>query len=87
MLAHPALAAQFGRLAPSTRGTVWGWVAGHALGWGGQDSTVDPKGNLKTVPRVDDASRFLVASVGMREQLSNSDDAIGTLPRHTGESP
>jgi hypothetical protein len=40
------------------------------------------------VPRVDDASRFFSCQrVGMRKQLSNSDDAIGTLPRHTGESP
>ncbi|HEX6756986.1 MAG TPA: hypothetical protein VF086_01030, partial [Propionibacteriaceae bacterium] len=51
---------------------AWGLGRGHALGWGGQDSTADPKGSLEAVPRVDDASR---------------DDAIGTLLRRTGESP
>jgi hypothetical protein len=45
---------------------------GHALGRGSQDTTVDPKGSLKTVPQVDDASRFLAASVRMRKQLSKT---------------
>jgi hypothetical protein len=35
-----------------------GWVAGHALGWGGQDSTLDPKGSLDAVPRIADASHL-----------------------------
>jgi hypothetical protein len=64
-----------------------GWVAGHALGWGGQDSTLDPKGSLEAVPRVADAGRVLAASVGIGEQLSSTDDAIGTPLRRTGESP
>ena len=64
-----------------------GWVAGHALGWGGQDSTVDPKGSLEAVPRVADANRLLAASVGRSEQLSSTDDVIGTPLRRTGESP
>ena len=75
------------RLASSTRGTAWGLGRGHALGRGSQDSTVDPKGSLKAVPRIDDASHFLAASVDIREQLSNIDDAIGTQLCGTGESP
>jgi hypothetical protein len=49
-----------------------GLGGGHAHGWGGQDSTADPKGSLEAVPHVSDASR---------------DDVIGTLRRRTGESP
>jgi hypothetical protein len=60
------------RLASSMRGTAWGLGRGHALGWGGQDATDDPKGSLEAVPRIDDASR---------------DDAIGRLLSRTGESP
>jgi hypothetical protein len=36
-----------------------GQVAGKRLAWGSQDSTVDPKGSLETVPQIDGASRFL----------------------------
>src|SRR5215213_955668 len=54
--------------ASPTRGTAWGLGGGHAHGWGGQDSTADPKGSLEAVPRVGDASR---------------DDVIGTLRRRT----
>ena len=75
------------RLAPSTRGTALGLGRGHALGRGSQDSTVDPKGSLIAVPRIDDASRFLAASVGLREQLSNNADVIGTKLCEAGESP
>lgn len=60
------------QLASPTRGTAWGLGGGHAHGWGGQDSTADPKGSLEAVPHVSDASR---------------DDVIGTLRRRTGESP
>src|SRR4029453_18481668 len=74
-------------VASTTRGTAGGWVAGHALGWGGQDATLDPKGSLEAVPRVVDACRLPTASVGMGEQLSSTDDAIGRPMRRTGESP
>jgi hypothetical protein len=39
------------------------------------------------VPRVDDASRFLNYQRRHAQAALNSDDVIGTLPRHTGESP
>ena len=74
-------------LAPSTRGTAWGLGRGHALGRGSQDSTIDPKGSLTAVPRVDGASRLLAAGVGVREQLSSTDDVIGRQTLVMGESP
>jgi hypothetical protein len=72
VLGAPARDCRHSQLASPTRGTAWGLGGGHAHGWGGQDSTADPKGSLEAVPRVSDASR---------------DDVIGTLRRCTGESP
>jgi hypothetical protein len=74
-------------LASPTRGTAWGLGRGHALGRGSQDSTVDPKGSLKLCRILVMQAAFLAASVGIRKQLSNIEDVIGTLLGDTGESP
>lgn len=70
----------------NTRHSV-GLGRGHALGRGSQDSTVDPKGSLKLCRILVMQAAFLAASVGIRKQLSNIEDAIGTLLGDTGESP
>src|SRR4029453_10034211 len=70
-------------VASTTRGTAGGWGAGHALGWGGQGAPLSRRGRLGAVRCVVVPCRLPTASVGMGEQLSSTDDAIGRPMRRT----